>query len=147
MINEIQKLITEAAARGENVGQLTDTYHSFDEYFNFRMIYNALLFNEWAKNYDPKLSGLDHDGEFTNYAKVRPHYNVHKSWNHHDGEPCFGGGWFIVSAKLPTGLISNHYEAKHWDLFKIPEVEKALFEYDGHTAQDVFDRLLNIAIQ
>jgi hypothetical protein len=34
---------------------------------------------------------------------------------------------------LPTGLISNHYEAKDWDLFKIPEVDKALYEYDGQT--------------
>lgn len=141
MINEIQKLINAAAAGGEKVGQLTDSYHSFDELYNFRMMYNAALFNEWAKNYDPKISGLDHEGEFTNYKKVRAHFNVHKSWRHNDGEPCFGGGWFIVSAKLPTGLISNHYEAKHWDLFKIPELEKAMFEYDGHTAQDVLTRL------
>ena len=71
-------------------------------------------------------------------------YNVHKSWKHYNGELCFGGGWFIVSAMLPTGLISNHYKAEDWDLFKIPEVEKALYEFDGHTPQDVLHRLKNL---
>ena len=42
---------------------------------------------------------------------------------------------------LPTGLISNHYKAEDWDLFKIPEVEKALHEFDGHTSEDVLNRL------
>ena len=75
---------------------------------------------------------------------VKPKYNVHKSWRHSDGELCFGGGWFIVSAMLPTGLISNHYQAEDWDLFKVPEVEKALYEFDGHTSQDVLHRLKNL---
>jgi len=35
------------------------------------------------------------------------------------GEYCFGGGWFLVVAVLPTGQISNHYELKHWDLLNI----------------------------
>lgn len=71
-------------------------------------------------------------------------YHVHKSWRHHDGELCFGGGWFIVVAVLPTGQISNHYEAKYWDLFKIPETEKALFSFDGHTSTDVLERLKSL---
>ena len=68
-------------------------------------------------------------------------YDVHKSWKHNDGELCFGGGWFIVVAVLPEGQISNHYEAKDWDMFKIPEVEKAKYEFDGHTSADVVARL------
>ena len=78
----------------------------------------------------------------TNFLNtIKPKYNVHKSWRHHDGELCFGGDWFIVSAMLPTGLISNHYKAEDWDLFQVPEVEKALYEFDGHTPQDVLERL------
>jgi len=61
---------------------------------------------------------------------------------HHDGELCFGGGWFIVVANLPGGQISNHYEMKHWDLFRIPSYEKAKYEWDGHTSEDVIKRLL-----
>ncbi len=107
-------------------GSYSDGYHTFDEYFEFRKIYNAALFNEWALQ-DPK-------------------YNVHKSIRHNDGELCFGGGWFIVSAMLPTGLISNHYEIKDWDLFKVPEVEKAIYEYDGHTSNDVLKRLSELSL-
>ena len=112
----------------ENIGSLSDGYHTFDELYEFRKMYNAVLFNEWAIN--ESWGG-----------RVTPKYNVHKSWKHHDGEDCFGGGWFIVSAMLPTGLISNHYKAEDWDLFQVPEVEKALFEFDGHTGADVLERL------
>jgi hypothetical protein len=110
-------------------GNYSDGYHTFNELYEFRLQYNAALFNEWASY---KIEGL-----------LQEKYNVHKSWKHSDGEYCFGPEkeWFIVSAMLPTGLISNHYKAEHWDLFKVPEVEKAMFEYDGHTAQDVLTRL------
>jgi hypothetical protein len=103
-------------------GNYSDGYHTFNELYEFRKTYNAALFNEWAK-FDI------------------PQYNVHKSIRHHDGEYCFGGGWFIVVAVLPTGQISNHYELKDWDLFKIPAKDRALFEFDGHTSSDVAARL------
>jgi hypothetical protein len=60
-------------------GNYSDGYHTFNELYEFRKTYNAALFNEWAK-FDI------------------PQYNVHKSIRHHDGEYCFGGGWFIVVA-------------------------------------------------
>lgn len=105
---------------GFDVGGLSDGYHTFDELYEFRKLYNAALFNEWAKSNK---------------------YYVHKSLKHYDGEDCFGGGWFIVVAVLPSGQITNHYKVEDWDLFKIPEHEKALFEYDGHTSEDTVTRL------
>jgi hypothetical protein len=101
-------------------GNTSDGYHTFNELYEFRKAYNVALFNEWAA------SGK---------------HSVHKSFRHHDGELCFGGGWFIVVAVLPDGQISNHYETKDWDLFNVPIVEKALFEFDGHTGSDVIARL------
>jgi hypothetical protein len=101
-------------------GNTSDGYHTFNELYEFRKAYNIALFNEWSSS-----------------GKC----SVHKSWRHHDGELCFGGGWFIVVAVLPNGQISNHYEAKDWGLFQIKETEKALFEFDGHTGQDVINRL------
>ena len=101
-------------------GNTSDGYHTFNELYEFRKAYNAALFNEWAIN-----------------GKC----SVHKSWRHNDGELCFGGGWFIVVAVLPDGQISNHYEAKDWNLFAVPETERALFEFDGHTGNDVIERL------
>jgi hypothetical protein len=118
-------------------GNYSDGYHTFNELYEFRKVYNAALFNEWGNQpiINPRWAKED------NQPVKIPKYNVHKSWKHHDGELCFGGGWFIVVAVLPTGQISNHYEAKDWDLFKIPEVEEALFPFDGHSANDVITRL------
>lgn len=107
-------------------GQVSDGFHTFDELYQFRMLYNAALFNEWAQ------AGK---------------YYVHKSRQHHDGDKCFGGGWFIVVAVLPDGQITNHYEDRHWGIFNIPEYPKALFEYDGHTAEDTASRLRSMIIQ
>jgi len=118
--------------------KVSDGYHTFGELYEFRKVYNAALFNEWAYNaMNPKPSTSGR-----NYLSLpRPKYDVHKSWRHADGKLCFGGGWFIVVAMLPSGQITNHYKAEDWDLFKIPEKKKAMFEYDGHTAQDVLKRM------
>ena len=135
----------------ERINELSDGYHTFDELYEFRKMYNAVLFNEWAINYYSVLKGYTGIDVKTIHPEIqkflnsiKPKYNVHKSWRHNDGELCFGGGWFIVSAMLPTGLISNHYKAEDWDLFQIPEVEKALYEFDGHTPQDVLIRLKSL---
>jgi hypothetical protein len=108
-----------------NVNEISDGYHTFPELYRYRMLYNAALFNEWAK---------------VDYWTAQPVIEVHKSWKHSDGELCFGGGWFIVVAELPTGQISNHYKEEFWDLFKIPEKEIPN-EYDGHTPAVAADRL------
>lgn len=128
---------------GRQVAQLSDGYHTFDELYEFRKMYNAALFNEWAKQ-KTSISPIGSGVRGTTLTTTVEKYNVHKSWKHHDGEECFGGGWFIVSALLPTGLISNHYKAEDWDLFKVPEVEKALFMFDGHTGKDVLERLRDL---
>jgi hypothetical protein len=114
------------AAEGAKVtGETSDGYHTFNELYHFRMLYNAALFNQWY---------LDRS-QFT--IKVS---NVHKSKRHSDGELCFGGGWFVVVADLPTGQISNHYEEKYWEMFRI-ETRKKADVWDGHTPKDVADRL------
>lgn len=117
----IDKGIKEVKGFKEN--DLSDGYHTFAELYEFRKIYNALLFNEWADQ------GL---------------YKVHKSTKHYDGEDCFGGEWFIVMAKLPTGQISNYYKLEEWDLFNCMIAPKALFKFDGHTGKDVLQRLKDI---
>lgn len=100
-------------------GQTSDGYHTFDELYEFRLLYNAALFNEWA------LLGK---------------YDVVKSKKHSDGTKPFGGGWFVVSAELPDGQITNHYELKDWDLFQIPSVARAPL-WDRGTSLDVTERL------
>lgn len=100
---------------------ITDGYHSFKELYDYRLAYNAALFNEWASK------GIN---------------QVVKSKRHSDGFKCFDGNWFIVVAQLPTGQITNHYELKYWDLFKVKEVEKAPM-WDGHTPKQALARLVS----
>lgn len=99
----------------EITGDTSDGHHTFKQLYEYRLLYNAAAFNEWAAA-----------GKF----------DVHKSRRHHDGEVPFGDpDWFVVVAQLPTGQISNHYRLKHWSLFRVPERERAA-EYDGHTPDD-----------
>ena len=102
--------------------EISDGYHTFNELYEVRMALTAAFFNNMPAKY-----------------KSMPH----KSKRHCDGELCFGGDWFIVSAMLPDGQISFHYPMKYWDYFKINETEKALFIFDGHTTKDVISRLLS----
>ena len=113
LINDFEKAMQKEP---EDKGEISDGCHTFNELYYYRMLYNAAFFNLLPKEW------------------------VHKSKKHHDGEECFGGGWFIVMANLPTGQISNHYELKDWDLFQIPEKEIA-DEWDGHTPQEAAERL------
>lgn len=104
----------------ENIGTISDGYHSFDELYEFRKAYNACLFNEWHE---------------------QGKYDVHKSLKHHDGELCFGGGWFVVVAITPFGQVTNHYKVEDWDLFKCESFDAAKHEFDGHNASDALSRL------
>lgn len=94
-----------------------DEHHTMEELYEYRMLYNA-----WAAMYFAD-QGL-----------------AVKSWRHHDGELCFGGGWFIIALYTLDGWVTNHYEAKHWDLFNVPEKETGP-EWDGHTPAEAAERL------
>ncbi len=118
--DEVQKMISDTS--DEHRGNYSDGYHSFNELYEFRKIYNAVLFNEWAK---------------------QNKYKVVKSKKHADGELCFGGGRFVVVAELPKGQISNHYKMPDWNLFKCKEVDMAP-EWDGHMPADVLERLKDL---
>lgn len=101
-----------------DMGSVSDGYHTFDELYEYRLLYNAAMFN---------LLPIEE-------------FKVHKSKRHWDGKEPFDGGWFIVMAQLPSGQISNHYELADWDLFDIPEQPTA-DKWDGHTPEDVATRL------
>lgn len=102
-------------------GEASDGHHTHRELYRYRMLYNA----------------------YAALGMYAAGYTVFRSWKHHDGEDCFGGGWFIVVMDLPTGQVSNHYQAEHWDLFhEIPELKTAP-EWDGHTPEEAAQRLQN----
>lgn len=107
----------------DTAAELTDGHHTMRELYDYRAAYNALLFNEWA---------------------ATDKYDVVKSTRHADGKPCFGGTHFVVYALTPHGQITNHYRHEWWDLFDVPEVDRAP-EYDGHTPAVALERMLATA--
>lgn len=120
----------------EDWSDVTDGYHTFGELYHYRALYNAAWLNEL---YDSLLDNRDHGYIHSHHLKA---WDIHRSWKHSDGKDCFGGGWFIVMVDLPTGQVSNHYEAEYWDLFKIPEKKRAS-KWDGHTPEEAAERLHN----
>ena len=121
MQEAINDIIKNLDGNNFDASKVSDGYHTFAELYEFRKLYNALLFNQWAR-----------------LGK----YNVVKSYRHSDGKFCFDSykEWFIVVAQTPFGQISNHYTSDKWDLFNVESVDKAP-EFDGHTTQDVIERM------
>lgn len=112
----------------KDMGNVSDGYHTFNELYYYRMLYNAAFLNE--------LGWYEDNSTF---------YNIYKSRRHHDGEYCFDGKYFIVSFNTPDGPVTNHYEIKYWDYFNIPEKDIA-DEWDGHMPQIAAERLKNFIL-
>ena len=108
-------------------GSTSDGYHTFDELYYYRLLYNSGVVN--LINHINKITLTD-----------RLDITVVKSYRHSDGNLCFGGGWFIVQMFTPFGQITNHYENKYWYLFDCNEVYKA-DKWDGHTPAQAAERL------
>ena len=115
----VDRVIDKAIGLIKVTEDTSDGYHTFKELYQYRMLYNALAFRALVSE---------------------PGTMPHKSRFHSDGEPCFGGGWFIVVAYLNGKQISNHYEEKDWDMFDVEERIRA-DEWDGHTPKDVAERI------
>lgn len=101
----------------DDIGKLSDGYHTFDDLYNQRCI----LFAKLVEVYKDK---------------------AWKTKRHEDGELCFGGKNFLVCIDTPQGPYSYHYPLKDWDLFKCKELPKAK-HFDGHTSKDV-GRILSL---
>jgi hypothetical protein len=101
------------------IGQTSDGYHTFDGLYEHRCYLFAAL------------------------AKALCLFSAAKCWkslNHSDGS--FYDGWFVMGIGTDKGdQITYHLPRKMWnDCDDIPTVENAP-EWDGHTANDVLQRL------
>lgn len=114
---KIDNFICKGLDRGmiiEGEFSVSDSYHTFEELYSHRM----LLYISLMKSY--------------------PHISW-KSKKHNDGTGF--DGYFIAGMKLPTGNVTYHIINKFWDLLSnIKELEVAP-EWDGHTSNDVLNRL------
>ena len=67
-----------------DIGDLSDGYHTFNDLYYQRCILFATIVNS----------------------------NRSRAWKtryHEDGQPCFGGGWFLVTVETPEGAYGYHY--------------------------------------
>jgi hypothetical protein len=96
------------------VGEVSDGFHSFNDLYAHRhALFIALMYC------NPELS--------------------YRTRRHADGTEW--SGWFLAVMNLPNGQVSYHFPESYWDqLDGIPIVEQSP-SYDGHTSQDVLDRL------
>jgi hypothetical protein len=121
----------------EITGETSDGFHTFNELYRHRAALSANLWNAWSK-----LADLGHGGWVGG--------GITKSRRHSDGTmlpPTDGVEWFIVTAWIDDfGQVSYHYPMTQWDMFKVPEVDRAP-EYDEHTADDVARRLEQNALR
>lgn len=104
-----------------NENKVKDDYHTMDELYDHRTILFATLCT------------LIHKLQCSEWSW--------KSIKHSDGTS--EDGWFIAGINLSEGQISYHQKIEYWDLFKCKELEQAP-EYDGHTPDDVIERLKNL---
>lgn len=119
-MTEKQKELICTIAGVNEIGDLSDGFHTFNALYHQRMV----LFAALVKAYKDK---------------------AWKSWKHEDGELCFGGGWFIVGIDTPAGSYTYHYEAKDWGRFECVALDVAK-HWDGHTDADV-ERLLSLNVK
>ena len=52
-------------------------------------------------------------------------------------------GDFIAGINTPEGVATYHIKLKYWDLFDIPEINRAP-KYDNYTSEDVMNRILSL---
>ena len=96
--------------------ELTDGYHTMGELYNHRHTLLAGFVNLLHENNTNAMT------------------EVFKSLHHSDG--TMFEEMFIVMGYLDGKQFSYHVENRCWDMFKIPEQDKA-DEWDGHTSEDV----------
>ena len=119
-IDEINSLVREyKKSKVISTKQISDGHHTFDELYKHRIILFCTLCNLF-----PNISW-----------KSKKHYDE-------ENDPMFDGN-FIAGMNTPEGIVTYHIKLEYWDLFNIPELDRAP-KYDGYTSDDVLKRILSL---
>ncbi|HVW82353.1 MAG TPA: hypothetical protein VHC68_00130 [Candidatus Paceibacterota bacterium] len=103
----------------EESGSISDGYHTFDELYRHR----RELFFALCRN-------------------VQGAHIVWRSKLHHEGDNDIYEGMFIAGIDAEPGKqISYHFGLKHWDDMAFAETYERAPKWDGHTPDDVLERL------
>ena len=52
-------------------------------------------------------------------------------------------GDFIAGINTPDGIATYHFKLEYWDLFQIPEIDRAP-KYDNYSNEDVMKRIYSL---
>ena len=117
-IEEINKWIKENGSDG-----ISDGYHTFSELYDHRITLFIALCN------------------FI-YSEMSPPKIAWKSKTHSDGTSW--DGWFVAGIGTEKGeQITYHLPIDRWNELRVVAYDKAP-EWDGHTPQDVINRLKSL---
>ena len=119
-IDDINSLILESKISGEiSTKDISDVYHTFRELYKHRTILFAIVCNAY-----PEISW-----------KSKKHFEE-------ETDPMFNDD-FIAGINTPKGPATYHMKLEYWNLFNIPEIERA-YPYDGHNSDEDLNRLLSL---
>ena len=77
---------------------------------------------------------------------TRPINEVWRTLRHSDGQPAFGGGWFVLGMTRPNGeQLSYHLEDSYWYQCEFAQTLSQAPPFDGHSPQDVLTRLAQLS--
>lgn len=112
-----------------------DGYHTFDELYDHRIVLYITLCKKIVEGLARRSQYEGIIGEFKN--------PVWRSQIHHDGTGY--EGWFIMGIRENKGeQISYHLPMKDWENTEFAETLKTAPEFDGHTSQDVLERIKSL---
>jgi len=117
---EINELIAKYRKMGIITSKdISDGHHTFGELYKQRTIMFCIICNC-----------------FSNLSwKSKKHFDE-------ENDPMFHGD-FIAGINTPEGIATYHVKLEYWDLFNIPEIDRAP-KYDNYTPNDVMKRILSL---
>ena len=110
-----------------------DGYHTFDELYEHRItLYIALC--QLLRRQENAIGTVQQGNGF-----------VWRSKKHSDRELVFGGTWFVLGiGKEKSEQITYHLPIEKWEETNFADTLEIAPEFDGHTSQDVLERLKNL---
>lgn len=119
-ITEINNLIQDKIKSANlSIKDISDGHHTFRELYEQRLVLFCTICNLF-----PDLSW-----------KSKKHFN-------NETDPIFDDD-FIAGINTLKGVASYHIKLEYWDLFNIPEIERAP-EYDFYSNDEVLERILSL---
>lgn len=118
----------------EDLSKVSDGYHTIAELYDHRITLYIALCRIFQRR------------EFTDKQKYgdSPDLAIWRSRKHSDGKPSYPG-WFIMGIRKDEGSqISYHIPLDRWDETDFAETLDRAPEWDGHTSNDVLERLKHL---